>query len=86
MRTRVYLKAAAEDKIYITGFAIASVLNDGAVVSGGVKNGPDDGGYPNDVQTGLRGMDNLYSIKGVFAAVWRNGLWRHGLTRTTVEN
>ena len=43
-----------------------------------------EGGSHNDVQAALGGVDNFYTIKGAFAAVWRKGLWRHGLTRTTV--
>ena len=56
----------AVDKIYTTEFAIALVLKDGAVIPWGDKN---DGGDPNDVQGGLRGVDYFYSIQGVFGAV-----------------
>ena len=44
-----------------------------------------EGGSHNDVQAALGGVDNFYTIKGAFAAVWRKGLLRHGLTRTTVR-
>ena len=37
-----------------------------------------------DVQVALGGVDNFYTIKGAFSAVWREVLWRHGLIRTSV--